>query len=151
MARHGGTLGAANRLQPQYRAHAGRDLINTHGLMESLVQYNDVSEAGWLTKDLGMFYGHNTDFANTEFRYNLVHDNHAEHCAMGIYFDHLSHNAIVHHNVVWNVGMDPIGSTTPATATWCSTIPAADGQSEHIRPLETRRPVRLTLLQQHLQ
>ncbi len=93
--------------------HAGRDLVNTHGLMESLVQYNDVSEAGWLTKDLGMFYGHNTDYANTEFRYNLVHDNHAEHCAMGIYFDHLSHNAIVHHNVVWNIGMDPIRFNNP--------------------------------------
>ncbi len=94
--------------------HAGRDLVNTHGLMESLLQYNDVSEAGWLTKDLGMFYGHNTDFANTVFRYNRVHDNHAEHCAMGIYFDHLSHNAIVHHNVVWNVGMDPIRFNNPS-------------------------------------
>jgi hypothetical protein len=94
--------------------HAGRDLVNTHGLMESLVQYNDVSEAGWLTKDLGMFYGHNTDFANTVFRYNLVHDNHAEHCSMGIYFDHLSNNAIVHHNVVWNVGMDPIRINNPS-------------------------------------
>jgi hypothetical protein len=94
--------------------HAGRDLISTHGLMESLVQYNDVSDAGWLTKDLGMFYGHNTDFANTEFRYNLVRDNHAEHCAMGIYFDHLSHNTIVHHNVVWNVGMDPIRINNPS-------------------------------------
>ncbi len=94
--------------------HAGRDLINTHGLMEGLVQYNDVSEAGWLTKDLGMFYGHNTDFANTEFRYNYVHDNHAAHCAMGIYFDHLSHNAIVRHNVVRNVGMDPIRFNNPS-------------------------------------
>lgn len=94
--------------------HAGRDLVNTHGLMESLIQYNDVSEAGWLTKDLGMFYGHNTDFANTVFRHNLVHDNHAEHCAMGIYFDHLSHNAIVHNNVVWNVGMDPIRFNNPS-------------------------------------
>lgn len=93
--------------------HAGRDLINTHGLMESCLQYNDVSGAGWLTKDLGMFYGHNTDFANTVFRYNLVHDNHAAHCAMGIYFDHLSNNAIVHHNVVWNVGMDPIRFNNP--------------------------------------
>lgn len=94
--------------------HAGRDLINTHGLMESCLQYNDVSDAGWLTKDLGMFYGHNTDFANTVFRYNLVHDNHAAHCAMGIYFDHLSHNAIVHNNVVWNVGMDPIRFNNPS-------------------------------------
>jgi len=94
--------------------HAGRDLINTHGLMESLVQYNDVSEAGWLTQDLGMFYGHNTDYANTEFRYNLVHDNRAKNSAMGIYFDHLSHNAIVHHNVVWNVGIDPIRINNPS-------------------------------------
>lgn len=94
--------------------HAGRDLVNTHGLMESLVQYNDVSEAGWLTKDLGMFYGHNTDFANTVFRYNHVHDNRAEHLSMGIYFDHLSNNAIVHHNVVWNVGWDPIRFNNPS-------------------------------------
>jgi len=94
--------------------HAGRDLINTHGLMESLVQYNDVSDAGWLTKDLGMFYGHNTDFANTVFRYNWVHDNRAKHCAMGIYFDHLSHNAIVHHNVVWNAGYDPLRFNNPS-------------------------------------
>lgn len=94
--------------------HSGRDLINTHGLMESLVQYNDVSDSGWLTKDLGMFYGHNTDFANTRFCYNLIHDNHAEHYAMGIYFDHLSHNAIVDHNVIWNVGNDPIRINNPS-------------------------------------
>lgn len=94
--------------------HAGRDLINTYGLMESLVQYNDVSDAGWLTSDLGMFYGHNTDFANTVFRYNFVHDNHAKSASMGIYFDHLSHNAIVHHNIIWNVGMDPIRFNNPS-------------------------------------
>ena len=100
-------------------SHAGRDLINTHYLMESLVQYNDVSDAGWLTKDLGMFYGHDTDFANTVFRYNLVHDNHAEQTAMGIYFDHLSHNAIVHNNVIWNAGNDPIRFNNPA---YCNLI-----------------------------
>jgi hypothetical protein len=94
--------------------HAGRDLVNTHGLMESLVQFNQVSDAGWLTKDLGMFYGHNTDYANTRFCYNLVHDNHADHCAMGIYFDHLSHNAIVDHNVIWNAASDPIRINNPS-------------------------------------
>lgn len=94
--------------------HAGRDLINTHGLMESLVQYNDVFDAGWLTSDLGMFYGHNTDYANTRFCYNLVHDNHAKSCAMGIYFDHLSHNAIVHNNVIWNAGTDPLRINNPS-------------------------------------
>lgn len=94
--------------------HSGRDLVNIHGLSESLIEHNDFSEAGWLTSDLGMTYGHNTDFGNTVIRYNLVHDNHAPHCAMGIYFDHLSHNAIVHHNVVWNVGMDPIRINNPS-------------------------------------
>jgi hypothetical protein len=112
-----GTVSLAGRRQVFSHntvCHAGRDLINTHGLMESIVQYNDVSDAGWLTRDLGMFYGHNTDFANTVFRYNMVHDNRAEHVAMGIYFDHLSHNAIVHHNQVWNVGMDPIRFNNPS-------------------------------------
>ena len=61
-----------------------------------------------------MFYGHNTDYANTRFCYNLVHDNRAAHYAMGIYFDHLSHNVIVHHNVIWNVGMDPVRINNPS-------------------------------------
>jgi hypothetical protein len=33
---------------------------------------------------------------------------------MGIYFDHLSHNVIVHHNAVWNVGGDPIRFNNPS-------------------------------------
>ena len=94
--------------------HSGRDLVNIHGLSESLIEYNELSDAGWLTSDLGMIYGHNTDFGNTEIRYNLVHDNHAPSCNMGIYFDHLSHNVIVHHNAVWNVRQDPIRINNPS-------------------------------------
>lgn len=93
--------------------HSGRDLVNIHGLTESVIEHNDLSEAGWLTSDLGMTYGHDTDFGNTEIRYNHVHDNRARSCAMGIYFDHLSHNAIVHHNIVWNTGGDPIRFNNP--------------------------------------
>ena len=95
-------------------SHAGRDLINTHGLMESLVQYNDVSDAGWLTDDLGMFYGHNTDFANTEFCYNYVHDNRAHRFAPAIYFDHLSANALIHHNLVRGCRSDPVRVNNPS-------------------------------------
>ena len=94
--------------------HSGRDLVNVHGLTESLIEYNDLSDAGWLTSDLGMIYGHNTDFGNTEIRYNLVHDNHAPSWNMGIYFDHLSHNVIVHHNAVWNTRQDPIRVNNPS-------------------------------------
>jgi len=94
--------------------HSGRDLVSIHELMESLIQYNDLSDAGWITCDLGMTYGHNTDFMNTVIRYNVVHENHAAGCAMGIYFDHCSHNVIVHHNVVYNVADDPIRINNPS-------------------------------------
>ena len=54
--------------------HSGRDLVSVHGLMESLVEHNDLSHAGWLTHDLGITYGHDTDFAGTVIRRNHVHD-----------------------------------------------------------------------------
>lgn len=94
--------------------HSGRDLLSIHGLSESVIQYNDLSHAGWLTHDLGMTYGHNTDFANTEIHHNWVHDNQAKGLAMGIYFDHLSHNAIVHHNAIWNITGDAIRINNPS-------------------------------------
>jgi len=112
-----GTLGLAGRghvVAYNTVRHSGRDLVNVHGLTEGLIEYNDLSDAGWLTSDLGMIYGHNTDFGNTEIRWNHVHDNHAPSCNMGIYFDHLSHNAIVHHNLVWNVRQDPIRVNNPS-------------------------------------
>lgn len=94
--------------------HSGRDLVSVHGLMESNVQHNDLSDAGWLTCDLGMTYGHDTDFMNSLFRFNRVHDNRADGCAMGIYFDHCSHNAIVQSNAVYNVKDDPIRFNNPS-------------------------------------
>jgi len=93
---------------------SGRDVVSVHGLMESLIQYNDLSNAGWITADLGMTYGHDTDFMNTVIRYNWVHDNRARGHTSGIYFDHCSHNAIVHHNVVWNVPGPPLQINNPA-------------------------------------
>jgi hypothetical protein len=94
--------------------HSGRDLVTVHGLMESLIERNNLSNAGWLTHDLGMIYGHNTDFMNTVIRHNRVHDNQAQGLAMGIYFDHLSHNVIVHHNAIWNVSGDAIRINNPS-------------------------------------
>ncbi len=94
--------------------HSGRDVCSLHGLMESLIQYNDLSHAGWLTADLGMTYGHNTDFMATVIRYNRVHDNLAHGHTAGIYFDHCSHNAIVHHNVIWNVPGIPLQVNNPS-------------------------------------
>ena len=99
--------------------HSGRDVCSVHGLMESLIQYNDLSHAGWLTADLGMTYGHDTDFMGTVIRYNRVHDNLAQGHTAGIYFDHCSHNAIVHHNVIWNVPGIPLQVNNPSYFMLC--------------------------------
>lgn len=94
--------------------YSGRDLITIHQLMESLIQYNDLSKAGMLTMDLGIVYGHNTDFANTQIRNNWIYDNESEHISMGIYFDIASYNPIVYNNVIWNTKDDPIRFNNPA-------------------------------------
>jgi len=66
-----------------------------------------------------MTYGHNTDFLGTVIRYNLVHDNLAKGHTAGIYFDHCSHNAIVHHNVVWNIRGMPLQVNNPGYFMLC--------------------------------
>ena len=94
-------------------AHSGRDLVSVHGLMESLIEHNDLSHAGWLTHDLGITYGHNTDFAGTVIRRNRVHDCVAQGLAEGIYFDHCSHNVVVCENLIWNIPAMPIQVNNP--------------------------------------
>jgi len=93
--------------------HSGRDLVSVHGLMESLVEHNDLSHAGWLTQDLGITYGHDTDFAGTVIRRNWVHDCVSKGLAEGIYFDHCSHNVIVTQNLIWNIPGMPIQVNNP--------------------------------------
>ena len=92
---------------------SGRDLVTLMRCSQSLLEYNDLSLAGSLTCDLGMTYGHTTDYRGTTIRFNAVHDNLAQGVAMGIYFDHVSHNAVVHHNEVWNVSFDPLRVNNP--------------------------------------
>ncbi len=94
--------------------HSGRDLVSIGGMSEAIVEYNDLSFAGWLTDDLGMMYGHSTDFQNTVIRYNQVHDNMTKNNGKGIYFDHLSMNAIVYSNIIWNVSKCPIKFNNPS-------------------------------------
>ena len=111
-----GTLALAGRrhvVSHNTVCHSGRDLVGICGLMESILEFNDLAYAGWLTHDLGITYGHDTDFANTEIRFNWVHDNVAKGSAEGIYFDHCSHNVIVHHNLIWNIPAMPVQVNNP--------------------------------------
>ena len=82
---------------------SGRTTINTSGFYRSLLQYNDVSFAGYLSYDLGLTYANGVEGGNSEVRYNWLHDNVAEHVNMGLYFDHGCKNLVFHHNVIWNV------------------------------------------------
>ena len=84
-------------------ARAGRTTLNTGSLYDCLVQYNDVSYAGYLTDDLGLTYGNGVEGGNSELRYNWFHHNVADSHNMGLYFDHGCKNLIFHHNVIWGV------------------------------------------------
>jgi len=81
---------------------SGRTTINTSGFYRSLLQYNDVSFAGYLSYDLGLTYANGVEGGNSEVRYNWLHDNVAKHVNMGLYFDHGCKNLVFHHNVIWN-------------------------------------------------
>lgn len=95
-------------------AFSGRDNITVSELMESMVQYNDISDSGYLTNDLGLIYANSTDFANTVFQYNWLHDNKSQELGMGFHIDIANYNVIVRNNVIWNVPDCPINVNHPS-------------------------------------
>lgn len=82
---------------------AGRSCVGTKGIHDSVLQFNDMGYAGYLTWDLGLTYANGVDGGNAEVRYNWLHDNLSPSHCMGLYFDHGCKNLILHHNVIWNV------------------------------------------------
>lgn len=105
--------GYRNLISSNTICYSGRDLVTIHGIREGVLEYNDLHHSGCITSDLGLTYGHNTDGNGTVLRYNYVHDNMADDCAFGIYFDHLSHNFIVHDNWIENLRNDPVRFNNP--------------------------------------
>ena len=81
----------------------GRSVIDYGDMYRALVQYCDMSHAGQLTSDLGLTYGNVIEGGNSEFRYNLLHENDATHLNMGLYYDHGTQNIISHHNIIWGI------------------------------------------------
>lgn len=94
--------------------YSGRDTVTVTELMESLVQYNKISDSGYLTNDLGLIYANNTDFVNTVFQYNWLHDNKADKIAHGFHIDIANYNIIIKNNVIWNVPDCPISINHPS-------------------------------------
>jgi hypothetical protein len=81
----------------------GRDGIVLKGGSCVIIAWNNLYNPGLICYDLGVVYGGTrTDFRNSQIHHNLIHnDNYQFHPCNGIYFDNLTNNGIVHHNIVW--------------------------------------------------
>ena len=93
--------GRGHAIRGNTLSHTGRSVLLHRTLRAGRIEYNDMHHAGLLTSDLGITYCYGTDGEGTVIAYNLVHDNQAEGCGVGIYLDNGSSRFIVHHNVCW--------------------------------------------------
>jgi hypothetical protein len=92
---------------------AGRDalIVDWHtanaSFTDSEIAYNDISQFGMLSTDLGaMYFCCYIDLSRTFIHHNHIRDTQAFSPfwgTRGIYFDIESFNSTVHHNVVWNL------------------------------------------------
>jgi autotransporter-associated beta strand protein len=85
--------------------NAGRSLIVHRSLRRGNIHHNDMSYAGLQVNDLGATYCFGDDGQGTVIAYNRIHDIYTRAHPVGIYLDEGSSNYVVHHNVVWNVGV----------------------------------------------
>ncbi|MFC4600797.1 right-handed parallel beta-helix repeat-containing protein [Cohnella hongkongensis] len=65
------------------------------------VQYNDIYNGMWLSRDGGMIYTYGADLGNSEIHHNRIHGNHAYSSGFNLYLDNFTENAVVHHNVIY--------------------------------------------------
>jgi len=78
-----------------------------------IIEYNYVHNAGLMSHDVAAIYTGGQGIAGSIVRYNWVHDCHPEieknkNIGLGIRADDQSRNMSVHHNVVWDIGLDGI-------------------------------------------
>ena len=92
--------GLRNLISHNTIRRTGRDNTQPGGA-ELLIQYNDFSEAGMLTHDVGCIYLAGCDGGGTEIHHNWFHDNKSTGYGLGLYLDNYTHNYILHHNVMW--------------------------------------------------
>ena len=96
------TNGSGHLIEHNRFYDSGRFLIYHGGTKGGALRYNELYNAGLLTKDLGATYCFQTDGGGMEIAYNHVHDVHCE-VGAGIYLDNASSRFNVHHNLVHDV------------------------------------------------
>ncbi len=78
-----------------------------------VVEYNYVHDVGLTSHDVSALYTWGPSSAGTIVRYNWVHDCHPDiennrNIGLGIRGDDQTRNMTVHHNVIWDVGLEAI-------------------------------------------
>ncbi len=95
----------------------GRAAIGGAGGLHTVIQYNDISEVGRISDDVGALYFGNNSLGNMIVRHNVVHDN-SNPEAWGIYFDNLSSDVAVHHNITYNVTRGGLANLSNSYILW---------------------------------
>ncbi len=99
--------GGDNLISFNTMSNAGRDVLQIHDPDADKIEFNDLSRAGLLCKDLGIIYTYGTNGRGTRIAYNWIHNNLATgHNHPGVYLDNGCSNFIVDHNVIWDFGKD---------------------------------------------
>ena len=95
-------IGSGHNITHSTLRNAGRSSIVHRISPNTNITYNNISDAGYITSDLGITYTYGTNGHKAQIAYNWVHDNHAENLGEGIYLDNADTLFVVHHNVIWN-------------------------------------------------
>jgi hypothetical protein len=66
------------------------------------IQYNDIYNGMWLSRDGALIYSWGADMGNSEIHHNVIRDSQGTDMSVGLYFDNFSTKAVAHHNVIYN-------------------------------------------------
>ena len=117
-----GIGGSGNLISHNTLKNSGHALMGG-GSPNSIIEYNDMSNAMVLCSDGGVFYSSGPG-GNIVFRYNLLHDSlgpvgHTGSGLVGFYLDNLNSNWVVHHNIIWNINStNSPGNSASGFALW---------------------------------
>ena len=95
----------------------GRAAFGGAGGLQTVIQYNDISEIGRISDDVGALYFGNNSLGNMVIHHNVIHDN-SNPEAWGIYFDNLSSDVAVHHNITYNVTRGGLANLSNSFILW---------------------------------
>jgi hypothetical protein len=92
--------GISNLISHNEIRDSGRyNIYWTRGSAE--IQYNDIYNGMWLSRDGALIYSWGADMGNSEIHHNLIHDSQGEDMSVGLYFDNFTTNVVAHHNVIY--------------------------------------------------